>query len=130
MWTEPQLRYQLEEFSGALTDDLNTSKGLLNLEIVLGAKAMKKFDAQVRLNAVQAMDTVLGLDLFNLTREDLRIRPKSAEITEAEIEAELIRRKEAKIAKDYATSDAIRESLAAKGVEVMDGDPLGWEWKL
>ena len=49
---------------------------------------------------------------------------------EEEIEAELIRRKEAKIAKDYATSDAIRESLAAKGVEVMDGDPLGWEWKL
>ena len=24
----------------------------------------------------------------------------------------------------------INEELAAKGVEAMDGDPLGWEWKL
>ena len=65
-----------------------------------------------------------------LTREDLRLRPADAQITEAEIEAELLRRKEARVAKDFATSDAIRESLAAKGVEVMDGDPLGWDWKL
>ena len=76
------------------------------------------------------IDSVLGLDLLGLTRTDLRIRPKSAQITEPEIEAELLRRKEARAAKDFATSDAIRESLAMKGVEVMDGDPLGWEWKL
>ena len=25
---------------------------------------------------------------------------------------------------------AIRDELAARGVEVMDGDLLGWEWKL
>ena len=36
----------------------------------------------------------------------------------------------ARAAKDFATSDAIRDELAAEGVEVMDGDPLGWEWKL
>jgi cysteinyl-tRNA synthetase len=84
----------------------------------------------VKRAVIEDMDRVLGLGLFDLTREDLRIRPKSAEITEAEIEAELIRRKEAKVEKDFATSDAIRETLAAKGVEVMDGDPLGWEWKL
>jgi cysteinyl-tRNA synthetase len=27
-------------------------------------------------------------------------------------------------------SDRIRDDLIAKGVEVMDGDPLGWDWKL
>ena len=32
--------------------------------------------------------------------------------------------------KDFATSDAIRDELASKGVEVMDGDPLGWEWRV
>ena len=69
-------------------------------------------------------------DRFDLTRENLRIRPQSAEIEEEEIEAEILRRKDAKVEKDYATSDAIRATLAAKGVEVMDGDPLGWEWKL
>ena len=39
-------------------------------------------------------------------------------------------RKEARAAKDFATSDAIRDELSGKGVEVMDGDPLGWDWKL
>ena len=76
------------------------------------------------------MDKVLGLRLEYLSRIDLRIRPKDAAITEDEIEAELLRRKQARAAKDFATSDAIRDSLAAAGVEVMDGDPLGWEWKL
>lgn len=76
------------------------------------------------------MDSVLGLDLLSLNRADLRIRPKGVEITEAEIDAILARRKEARAAKDFATSDARRDELAAKGVEVMDGDALGWEWRL
>jgi cysteinyl-tRNA synthetase len=39
-------------------------------------------------------------------------------------------RKAARATKDFATSDRIRDELAAAGVEVMDGDPLGWDWKL
>ena len=76
------------------------------------------------------MDSVLGLNLLTLTRADLRIRPKSAAITELEIDAALAKRKEARAAKDFATSDVIRDELAAQGVEVMDGDPLEWDWKL
>jgi cysteinyl-tRNA synthetase len=76
------------------------------------------------------MDNVLGLNLMALTRQDLRVRPKAAIITEPEIEAALDARKEARAAKDFAKSDAIRDDLIAKGVEVMDGDPLGWDWKL
>lgn len=116
-----------EKFASAVSDDLNTSVALVALEEAL---AVKKVDASVKRAVVEEMDSVLGLDLFSLARTDLRIAPKGVDITEAEIEAELIRRKEARAAKDFATSDAIRESLAAKGVEVMDGDPLGWEWKL
>ena len=51
-------------------------------------------------------------------------------IDEAAIEARLAERREARAAKDFARSDAIRDELAAAGVEVMDGDPLGWDWKL
>jgi cysteinyl-tRNA synthetase len=51
-------------------------------------------------------------------------------ITEAEIEAALDRRQQARANKDFGTSDAIRDELIAKGVEVMDGDPLRWEWKI
>ena len=47
-----------------------------------------------------------------------------------EIEKTILARKEARAAKDFATSDRLRDELAAQGVEVMDGDPLGWEWKL
>ena len=79
---------------------------------------------------MERMDFVLGLNLLSLNRADLRIRPITATITEPEIETALAARKEARAAKDFAKSDAIRDDLIAKGVEVMDGDPLGWDWKL
>ena len=117
----------LEKFDAAIADDLNTAVALTALDDVLAAK---KVDVAKKAELAAAMDAVLGLNLFGLTREDLRIRPKSATITEDEIEAALARRKEARAAKDFATSDATRDELACAGVEVMDGDPLGWEWKL
>jgi cysteinyl-tRNA synthetase len=76
------------------------------------------------------MDGVLGLDLLRITRADLRLRPKAAAVSEDEIEARLAARKDARAARDFARSDALRDELAALGVEVMDGDPLGWEWNL
>jgi cysteinyl-tRNA synthetase len=115
------------EFSEYLSSDLNSALGLTALEEVLG---MKKLTSGGKLVLILALDSVLGLDLEHLTRLDLRIRPKNAQITESEIENALSRRKAARAEKDFATSDAIRDELAAKGVEVMDGDPLGWEWKL
>ena len=96
-------------------------------EDVLG---MKKLDPAHKLQALAAMDAVLGLGVLTLERAALRLAPKGAAISEAEIEAALARRKEARAAKDFATSDALRDQLTAQGVEVMDGDPLGWDWKL
>ena len=69
-----------------------------------------------------------AFQLLGASHDKFRIRPKAAIITEAEIEAALAARKEARAAKDFAKSDAIRDDLIAKGVEVMDGDPLGWDW--
>jgi cysteinyl-tRNA synthetase len=117
----------LERFDAAMSDDLNTPVALTILEEIAG---LKKVDAGDKLAAVSAIDAVLGLNLLTLNRADLRIHPKSATITEAEIETSLAARKEARGAKDFARSDTLRDELAAKGVEVMDGDPLGWEWRL
>lgn len=125
--TGPRIEPLLLRFIEAISDDLNTPIALTVLEEVL---ALKKVDLGEKLAAVAAMDAVLGLGLLDLARTDLRIRPKDAAITEAEIEDALERRKAAREEKDFATSDAIRDELAAKGVEVMDGDPMGWEWKL
>ncbi len=118
---------QLGEFARAVDDDLNTSVALTVLDEVLGAKRGERGE---KLVAVAALDSVLGLNLLTLTRADLRLRPTTATLTEGEIEAILTQRREARAAKDFARSDALRDQLTAQGVEVMDGDPLGWEWKL
>ena len=111
----------------AISDDLNTPIVLTTLEAIF---AMKSVPPSAKLATIHVLDNVLGLNLLELTRTDLRIRPKTATITEPEIDAILTRRKEARAAKDFATSDALRDQLTAQGVEVMDGDPLGWDWKL
>jgi cysteinyl-tRNA synthetase len=72
---------------------------------------------------------VLGLDLATIRREDLRVRPSSVSLDEATVVERLAQRRDARAAKDFPRSDAIRDELAASGVEVMDGDPLGWDWK-
>lgn len=123
----PKFAAALAKFDAAMSDDLATPVALTALDEAL---AVKKVDAGTKRAVIEEMDAVLGLNLFVLTREALRIRPKSATIAEDEITAALDRRKQARAAKDFATSDAIRDELAAQGVEVMDGDPLGWEWEL
>ena len=87
-------------------------------------------NAEQKLDLLEGMDRVLGLNLSTLTRADLRVRPASATLTETDIETQLAARKEARVAKDFAVSDAIRDALTAAGVEVMDGDPLEWDWKI
>ena len=125
----PELMSYVEvvQFSKAVLDDLNTPAALIAVEAVLG---LKDVPATIRLSLIEHMDEVLGLNLHKLTRPELRLRPKSMSISEVEIKGVLSRRKEARAAKDFATSDRLRDELAAHGVEVMDGDPLGWEWKL
>ena len=123
--THPKLAALLEKFDAALSDDLNTPVALTVLE---EAAAVKKVDQAQKGALVGAMMSALGLPLVE--REALRIRPKGASIIEQEIEDALARRKAARADRDFALSDALRDELAAKGVEVMDGDPLGWEWNL
>ena len=117
----------LAKFDAAVSDDLNTPIALTLLE---EAAAMKKIDAGQKRTALAKMDAVLGLELLTISREALRLRPTAAAIDEAAIEISLQRRKDARAAKDFATSDALRDQLNAAGVEVMDGDPLGWDWRL
>lgn len=117
----------LERFEAAVSDDLNTSVALTVLEEVV---ALKKVDAGEKLKAVAVMDAVLGLGLLIIGRDELRIRPKTARITTEHIEASIAFRKELRAQRNYAALDRHRDELAAQDVEVMDGDPLGWDWKL
>ncbi len=123
----PALRQLHNKFDAALSEDLNSSKCLPLLEELL---ALKKLPAEQRLLLLSDMDAVLGLMLTSLKRTDLRVRPVDAAVDDADIEAKLDQREKAKSEKDFATADAIRDELTAQGVELMDGDPLRWDWKI
>lgn len=122
----PRLAELLGKFDAAVSDDLNTA---IALTLIEEAAAMKKVDAGQKRTLIEAMDAVLGLQLFTITREELRLRPKAATISEADITSILDQRKAARADKDFARSDALRDELIAQGVEVMDGDPLAWDWR-
>ena len=111
----------------ALSDDLATPRALPVLDAMLADKTLSPTD---RLVALDDFDAVLGLDLQQLTRAELRVRPANAVVDEPAIEARLAERRDARADKDFARSDRLRDELAAAGVEVMDGDPLGWDWRL
>lgn len=123
----PALLQLQDRFDAALSEDLNSSKCLPLLEELL---TQKKLPADQRLGLLSDMDSVLGLQLSSLTRKQLRVRPASAAIDEITIEAKLDQRQKAKAEKDFATADAIRDELTAQGVDLMDGDPLRWDWKI
>lgn len=125
--THPKLMPLLERFDAAISDDLNSAVALTVLDEAL---AMKKVPAEEKRALVAIMDAVLGLDLLALERSALRLRPITAAMSEDAIDALLARRQTARADKDFATSDLLRDELAAGGVDVMDGDPLGWEWRL
>ena len=111
----------------ALADDLNTPRALPLLDDLLADRSLAPADRRA---ALALFDAALGLSLLTLARTDLRLRPAAATLSTDEIEARLDERRRARAAKDFARSDAIRDALIAAGVEVMDGDPLRWEWRI
>jgi cysteinyl-tRNA synthetase len=129
---DPNLRLAHWTFDDAISDDLNTPLALTQLDTVAwqSTEILKGHEPEALLSLIYDVDRALGLQLISATRADLRVRPAAATLTEADIEARLAERKEARTAKDFARSDAIRDELTAAGVEVMDGDPLGWDWKI
>lgn len=115
----------LNSFDEAISADLMIPKALPLLDEVIAAKSLP---ADERLRVVASMDLALGLDLMHVTRADLRLRPADAMVDENGIESFLEDRRHAREHKDFGTADRIRDDLASMGVEIMDGDALGWDW--
>ncbi len=116
----------IAELNLAISDDLNTPQALVVLDKVLAAPGY----ADDKRKALRHFDDVLGLNLLPITRANLRIRPADAVITPEQIDHQLDLRKEARRNKNFPAADAIRNELIANGVEIMDGDPLRWEWRI
>ena len=117
----------LGRFDEAVSMDLMTPRALPVLEEVI---AMEDLSTGARLSLIKRMDDVLGLNLLHLQRHELRIRPIGASLTEAEVDRQMELRRVARAERNFAAADIIRDTVIGAGIEIMDGDSLGWEWNL
>ncbi len=125
---ESQIKTAQSQFILAMDDDLNISGGLAAVfELVRwGNRAMVEGALSVRgasaiHDLMQSIDHVLAvLDMDS---------GLSTEVDEAYIESKIEARKQARANKDFAASDAIRDELAAQGIELID-TAQGTKWKL
>ena len=118
-------RDTIAAFDAAVSADLMTPRALPLLEQTIADKALS---ADERLRVAASMDLVLGLDLLSLDRQALSLPPAATTLTAADVESRLDARMAARARKDFAAADAIRQELLANGIEIMDGDPLRWQW--
>jgi cysteinyl-tRNA synthetase len=98
-----------ERFTDAVADDLALPRALAIAHEAAADESLT--DAQRRALLLD-FDRVLGLSLELPAEVDLPLPDGAAELLE--------RRAAARVARDFATSDALRDELAAMGVEVRD----------
>jgi cysteinyl-tRNA synthetase len=114
----------LGAFGAAICDDLNVAKAIAAVNEACSAS--KSADAATcphrELASLLAMDSVLGV----LGRNSPVGGAPKGELAE-KVDELLTRRAAARIARDWAESDRIREELTALGVTVRDG-PSGPTW--
>jgi cysteinyl-tRNA synthetase len=111
---EPMAAYR-QRFADAVADDLAMPRALALAQEVGSAADL---DAVQRRALLLDFDRVLGLSLGTPIAEGPPLPDGAAELLE--------RRAAARASRDYATSDALRDELAALGVEVRD-TPAGQE---
>lgn len=130
--------------SAAMDDDLNTAQALGH--IFSQVRIVNRLLEDKALRAARATGDILE-DFLARAREwqtrfglfgqepdaflaDLRtVRARRRNIEVAQVEELLAKRAEARAAKDFAGSDALRDELSALGVSVRD-TPQGQEWDL
>ena len=115
----------IEEFNKAIEDDLNTPRALAELWGLL-----KEGTAETEtLAAVFDMDRVLGLRLEDACKTEAPTGGKSEDDAfSREIEELIVKRAQAKKAKDFAAADNIRQNLKERGIILEDG-PAGTTWR-
>ena len=123
---EEAMKPWLEQFQAALDNDLNTSLAVTALYDVLKAPVS---DATKRA-LIARFDEVLGLDLLGhaAALKEKEAAPAQSGEGDAEIEALIAQRAQAKAAKNWAEADRIRDELKAQGIELIDTKE-GTTWK-
>ena len=112
----------------ALLDDLNTPKAIAALHST--CKALNKADgglAATHKGELLAMGRIMGL-LGNDPEQWFTESASNTGLSSEEIEQRLAARVEARLRKDFAAADAVRDELQAAGIELEDS-PEGTTWR-
>jgi cysteinyl-tRNA synthetase len=123
-WADHLKAYN-DQFIAAMDDDLNTADAIAAMfELVR--------DANSTLTEASSKQTVeAALQMFNQLSDVLGLATKNKDEKEGsledEIEALIEKRQAARKAKDFATADAIRDDLAAKGI-ILEDTRDGVKW--
>jgi cysteinyl-tRNA synthetase len=124
-------------FEEVMDDDLNTPRGIATLfDLGREVNILLNSDQPVSRGTLEAIDGLyrsLGGDVLGILLDD-QVRPGGTPQTDVDLVDGLVRmlidiRQEARQARDWARSDAIRDSLAAMGIALEDG-PDGTRWRL
>lgn len=114
----------VERFKTAMDDDFNTAEAFaLLFELAKQLNIAKKSGDSAQ--AAQLAGTLLQFgEVLGLFYQDadsfLKGEPQSGGLSEEEIEAQIEARKQARLNKDFAESDRIRDALLAQGIVLKD----------
>ena len=121
--TKNAIERVLSGFEKGMDDDLNTSVALASIFDFMN-EVNKYFD---QLSPENAQDILAVMNRFDSV---LAIFPtEKQQVLTAEQQALINKRQEARLAKDWATADALKKQLAEQGVEVKD-TPQGPVWRI
>lgn len=114
----------LESFEEAMDDDLNTAAALgavhdmvREINTLLSQAEVKDQERKTVLDAVSKFDAVLGI-----------FGKPDAELLDDEIDGLIAERAQARLDRDFARSDEIRDELAARGI-ILEDTKDGVRWK-
>jgi cysteinyl-tRNA synthetase len=123
-WDEPFA----QRFRVAMDDDFNTPEAVAVLFDL--ANEANRIGSNALVRQLRALGGILGL-LGRDSEAFLKSVPSSGEpgaITEPEISALIVARRQARAAKDFARADGIRAELLERGIVLEDG-PGGTTWR-
>jgi cysteinyl-tRNA synthetase len=116
----------LKSFEEALDDDLNTAEALAaifeyvrDVNTAMDAREMRAGNSGAALHLLERFDSVFDV---------LRPTEKASGLSDAEIEAKIAERTQAKKAKQFARADGIRQELADAGI-ILEDTREGVRWK-
>lgn len=112
-----------EDFSQAMDDDFEISKALAAI-----FELVTVVNSGVKANSLSGESCAQAQILFKKLDSVLGVLYETNSTVDADIDALIVKRNEARKNRDFATSDAIRKELDEKGI-VLEDTPAGTVWK-